>query len=142
MYVYDRKWSDAQCLLEEQPFTSRTVGHNSDYPGQGVGGVLGRVGPNSTSMWAHEGLGRARTALPPKFRWGDKTFSTNIQSSFDRAIHAVRNDASFSHLPDVRTVPIAIMALDRNGGRPVAGQREFKMFYSGSLLKVVAMYAA
>ncbi len=101
-----------------------------------------RVRTNSTYMWAHEGLGRGPTALPPKFRWGDKTFSTNMQSSFDKAIHAVRNDASFSHLPDVRTVPIAIMALDRNGGRPVAGQREFEMFYSGSLLKVVAMYAA
>jgi hypothetical protein len=34
------------------------------------------------------------------------------------------------------------MALDDNGGRPVAGQRESEMFYSGSLLKVAAMYAA
>jgi hypothetical protein len=34
------------------------------------------------------------------------------------------------------------MALDDGGSRPVAGQREFEMFYSGSLLKVAAMYAA
>jgi len=34
------------------------------------------------------------------------------------------------------------MALDPSGARPIAGQREFEMFYSGSLLKVAAMYAA
>jgi hypothetical protein len=34
------------------------------------------------------------------------------------------------------------MALNDDGSRPVAGQREFEMFYSGSLLKVAAMYAA
>lgn len=83
MYIYARKLSDARSLLEEQPFTSRTVGRNSDYPDQGVGGFLRRVRTNSTYMWAHEGLGRGPTALPPKFRWGDKTFSTNMQSSFD-----------------------------------------------------------
>jgi hypothetical protein len=70
------------------------------------------------------------------------TFSSKIQSSFDRALHVARNNAAFSHLPDVRTIPIAIMALDASGARPVAGQRESEMFYSGSLLKVAAMYAA
>src|SRR5262249_22712228 len=65
-----------------------------------------------------------------------------IQISFERARIAVRNDPAFSHLPDVRSVPIAIMALNDDGSRPVAGQREFEMFYSGSLLKVAAMYAA
>jgi len=125
MYIYDRKFSGAQSLLKEQPITSQPVGRNSYYPDRVI-----------------SGFGQVSTALPPKFRWGDKTFSTNIQSSFERALHAVRNDSSFSHLPDVRTVPIAIMALDHSGSRPLAGQREFEMFYSGSLLKVAAMYAA
>ena len=108
-------------------------------------------GPKPTDggyLLAHERLGQnpttqpSRFLWPGKFVWGAKTFSGNIQSSFQRAIHAVSSDAAFSHLPDVRTVPIAIMALDDNGGRPVAGQRESEMFYSGSLLKVAAMYAA
>jgi hypothetical protein len=34
------------------------------------------------------------------------------------------------------------MALNAKGARPVAGQREMEMFFSGSLLKVAAMYAA
>jgi len=89
-----------------------------------------------------EGLGKVLTPMPPKFRWGDKTFSGRIQSSFERASIAVRNDPAFSHLPDVRSVPIAIMALNDDGSRPVAGQRDFEMFFSGSLLKVAAMYAA
>jgi hypothetical protein len=95
-----------------------------------------------------EGLGQTPAALssrflwPRKFIWGAKTSSTSLRSSFHRAIDAVSKDAAFSHLPDVHSVPIAILALDSNGARPVAGQREMEMFYSGSLLKVAAMYAA
>lgn len=89
-----------------------------------------------------EGLGKVLTPMPPKFRWGDKTFSNRIQISFERARIAVRNNGAFSHLPDVGAVPIVIMALNDDGSRPIAGQREFEMFYSGSLLKVAAMYAA
>jgi hypothetical protein len=138
MYIYDRQFSGSHDQLEEQPVIVRPGQHYSYYPAPGINGL----GGNSPYVWANRGLGQSPTAMPPKFRWGDKTFSTNIQSSFARAIHAVRNDIAFSHLPDVHTIPIAIMALDAAGSRPVAGQREFEMFYSGSLLKVAAMYAA
>jgi hypothetical protein len=43
-------------------------------------------------------------------------------------------------LPDPRHIPITIVALDGSG--QAAGQNEFDMYYSGSLLKVAAMYAA
>jgi hypothetical protein len=104
---------------------------------------LGEYSGSGGSYWrANEGLGQAPTPMPPQFRWGDKTFSDRIQMSFEKARIAARNNAAFSHLPDVRTVPIAVMALNDDGSRPVAGQREFEMFFSGSLLKVAAMYAA
>jgi Beta-lactamase enzyme family len=111
-------------------------------------GFVVRRGINRGHAWAHKGLGQAPTALsskflwPRKFIWGAKTSSTNIQSSFQRALDAVSKNPVFSHLPDVRTIPIAIMALDSSGSRPIAGQREMEMFFSGSLLKVAAMYAA
>ena len=120
---------------------------NAYYPDRVVG-ESGGGRTNSGYVWAPEELGQTPAALsskflwPGKFIWGAKTFSSNIQSSFQRAIHAVAKDATFSHLPDVRELPIAIMALDDSGARPIAGQREFEMFYSGSLLKVAAMYAA
>src|SRR5262245_57626501 len=99
---------------------------------------------NLSDAWSpiNEGLGQGPTPLPKKFRWGDKTDGGKIQISFDKAIYAARNNPALSHLPDVRAIPIVIMALNDDGSRPVAGQREFEMFYSGSLLKVAAMYAA
>jgi hypothetical protein len=68
-----------------------------------------------------------------------------LNAAFDGAIAAAAANPAFSHLPDVHTVPIAIVALDSDGDhppRPLAGQRHFEMFFSGSLLKVAAMYAA
>ena len=142
MYTYDRKLSGSQFRSKEQPITSWPAQRNSYYPDRVVSGVLGRGGINSEYVWAHEGLAQGPSAFPSRFLWGAKTFSTNLESSFQRAIIAARNNVAFSHLPDPRTIPIAIMALDAGGSRPVAGQREFEMFYSGSLLKVAAMYAA
>ena len=147
MYIYDPKLSGSRSRCGERLITSGT---QSDpyYPDRAVSEFFERAGVNSEHARAHEGLGQTPAALsskflwPKKFIWGARTFSTNIQSSFQRAIDAVSKDAAFRHLPDVRTIPIAIMALDDNGGRPLAGQREMEMFFSGSLLKVAAMYAA
>jgi len=141
MYIYHRKLSGSQFRSTEQPITSRSAQRNSYYPDRVISGFLGR-GENNRYVWADQALGQTPSAFPSKFLWGAKTFSTNLESAFQRAIIAARNNAAFSHLPDVRTIPIAIMALDDGGSRPVAGQREFEMFYSGSLLKVAAMYAA
>jgi hypothetical protein len=98
-------------------------------------------------VWEHEGLGQVTTALPSPFsletlKFQNGSFSTKLQSAFQQALHASLNNPAFNHLPDVRTVPIALIALDGGIPHPVAGQNMFEMFYSGSLLKVAAMYAA
>jgi hypothetical protein len=151
MYIYDPKLSGSRSRPGERLITSRTQ-RDRYYPDRAVGEFLARGGVNREYVWAHKGLGQTPTALSSKFLWPSKfpvetlkfqngTFSTKLQSAFGRAINAALNNAAFSHLPDVRTVPIAIVALD-DGSHPVAGQHEFEMFFSGSLLKVAAMYAA
>jgi hypothetical protein len=67
-------------------------------------------------------------------------FSNAIQVALDHSIGGVMDDPRFSGLPDPRHIPITIVALDGSG--QTAGQNEFDMYYSGSLLKVAAMYAA
>jgi hypothetical protein len=67
-------------------------------------------------------------------------FSNAIQIALDHSIGEVLDDPRFSGLPDPRDIPITIVALDGSG--QTAGQHEFEMYYSGSLLKVAAMYAA
>jgi hypothetical protein len=67
-------------------------------------------------------------------------FSNAIQIALDHSIGDVLDDPRFSGLPDPRHIPITIVALDGSG--QTAGQNEFDMYYSGSLLKVAAMYAA
>jgi hypothetical protein len=121
MYIYDRQLSDSQAR-----------------------GNFGRG--TLDGAWVH-GLGEAPSPLPPKFsletlKFEDGSFSNRLQSAFEGALRASLNTAAFSHLPDVRTVPIAIIGLDGGVPHPVAGQRMFEMFYSGSLLKTAAMYAA
>ena len=74
-------------------------------------------------------------------------FSNALQIALDHSItgdgatdKGVIDDSRFSGLPDPRDIPISIVALDGSG--QAAGQHEFDMYYSGSLLKVAAMYAA
>jgi hypothetical protein len=141
MYIYDRQPSGPQSRSTGRLITLRTALRSPYYLDRPISGFLER-GEHSSDLGADQALGQAPSAFPPKFLWGAKTFSTNLESSFQRAIIAARNNPAFSHLPDPRTVPIVIMALDPSGSRPVAGQREFEMFFSGSLLKVAAMYGA
>jgi hypothetical protein len=63
-------------------------------------------------------------------------------AAFHTAVQAVAADPTYDVLPSIDTLPIAIVALDHDGSRPLAGQRHFEMYYSASLLKVAAMYAA
>lgn len=142
VYIYHRKWTHPESSPEEQGTPCRPVLRNSYYPAGAANGLFERRGSNPKYVWQHHGFGEVPKLLPPKFTWGAKTFSTNLQSSFQRAIHAASQTHAYSDLPDVHTIPIAIMALDSDGGRPVAGQHEFDMYFSGSLLKVAAMYAA
>src|SRR5262249_5058631 len=74
-------------------------------------------------------------------------FSNALQIALNHSIvgdgaadKGVIDDPRFSGLPDPRQIPITIVALDGSG--QAAGQNEFDMYYSGSLLKVAAMYAA
>jgi hypothetical protein len=74
-------------------------------------------------------------------------FSNAIQIALNHSIvgdgaanKGVIDDSRFSGLPDPRRIPITIVALDGSG--QAAGQNELDMYYSGSLLKVAAMYAA
>ena len=74
-------------------------------------------------------------------------FSNALQIALDHSIagdgaadKGVIDDDRFSGLPDPRHIPVTIVALDGSG--QAAGQNEFDMYYSGSLLKVAAMYAA
>jgi hypothetical protein len=68
-----------------------------------------------------------------------------LNLAFKMAIKGTSVDPSFIHMPPLAaldTIPLAIVALDADGARPLAGQHHFEMHYSGSLLKVAAMYAA
>jgi hypothetical protein len=69
------------------------------------------------------------------------TSSDKLNLAFKGAIDAVALDPAFVQLPDLRTIPLAIVAL-QDDPHPLAGQGKFEMHYSGSLLKVAAMYAA
>src|SRR5919109_3091514 len=58
MYIYNRKLSGAQFLLKEQPITRQLTQRNSYYSDRVVSEFLGRVGTNSSYVWAYEGLGQ------------------------------------------------------------------------------------
>ncbi|HKR01755.1 MAG TPA: hypothetical protein VJT09_13835 [Pyrinomonadaceae bacterium] len=96
--------------------------------------------------------GSAKSPFPAAFAppW---TNSVKLQRAFDDAIAAVSDPRlypAFGHLPNVRDVAITIAAIAEkvvDGKvtelfRPRVGQHEFEMYYSGSLLKAAAMYAA
>jgi len=65
-----------------------------------------------------------------------------LNAALSGAIDALPVDDHSRGLSDMLDLPIAIVALDDDGSRPLSGQHHFEMFYSGSLLKVAPMYAA
>jgi hypothetical protein len=76
-----------------------------------------------------------RTGLANKLKFDDKlwkAFSPNLPDL---------NNIN-PNLPGLEDAALVIVALNDDGTRPFASHRQVDMFYSGSLLKVAAMYAA
>ena len=73
---------------------------------------------------------------------------SSLRHAFRDAIGTVSDDAhktaynANGALPDVSTIPMVIVALGPGGRPSFAGQNMYRMYYSGSLLKVAAMYGA
>jgi carboxypeptidase C (cathepsin A)/GH25 family lysozyme M1 (1,4-beta-N-acetylmuramidase)/subtilisin family serine protease len=67
-----------------------------------------------------------------------------LTDAFHSALNAVRSEPDFAGLPSVDCLPIILVALneDKARTRPAVGQLYANMYYSGSLLKIAAMYAA
>jgi hypothetical protein len=65
-----------------------------------------------------------------------------LKDAFSAAIATVKAKAAYADLPNVDALPIIIVALNDDGTRPFAGAHVKDMFYSGSLLKIAAMYGA
>ena len=57
MYIYNRKLSDVQPLLEDQSVTSTSVQRNIYYPDRSVSGFTSRGGNSGSYVWANEGVG-------------------------------------------------------------------------------------
>jgi len=89
---------------------------------------------------------RAPTAVSPfpSTAFADPLNSADhkLTDAFSDAIATVKANAAYAHLPNVDALPIIIVALNDDGTRPFAGAHVKDMFYSGSLLKIAAMYGA
>jgi hypothetical protein len=73
---------------------------------------------------------------------GELSVDAKMTVAFATAIQDVKADHAFAALPNVADLPIIIVALKSDGTRPFVGRHVDEMFYSGSLLKLAAMYAA
>ncbi len=91
----------------------------------------------------------ARPPFPKSFQ--DPIFwheDVSLRRAFRYAISTVSDDAhkvaydANGALPAASTIPIVIASLGPGGKPSFAGQNIFQIYYSGSLLKVAAMYAA
>ena len=109
------------------------------------GGSAGGVGSGSGGVGGEP----ARPPFPESFQHPIIWFEdAALRQAFRDAISKVSDDAHKSAynangvLPDASTIPIVIASLDPSGRPSFAGQNYYKMYYSGSLLKVAAMYAA
>ncbi len=65
-----------------------------------------------------------------------------INAALNAALSPSLEDPSSANIEDLGDLPIAIVALDDDGGRPLTGQHHIEMFYCGSMLKLAALYAA
>jgi len=135
--------------VEEQPAdsdqltssgsTETTVAFAEGDTSQAAGSGGGATNVSVSSGSARTAMSPFPQKLPDPLNVGSG-FSNAIQIALDHSIGDVIDDPRFSGLPDPRDIPISIVALDGSG--QAAGQHEFEMYYSGSLLKVAAMYAA
>jgi hypothetical protein len=62
MYIYEPQRPRSHFRRKEQPITRQLAQRNSYDPDRVVSEFLGRVGTNSTYVWANAGLGRLKTA--------------------------------------------------------------------------------
>lgn len=138
--------------VEEQPTdsdqlkSSGTVAFAEADKAQAAGTGGGATNVSVSSGSAKTTMSPFPQKLPDPLNVGSG-FSNALQIALDHSIvgdgaadKGVIDDDRFSGLPDPRDIPISIVALDGSG--QAAGQHEFDMYYSGSLLKVAAMYAA
>src|SRR5437773_259170 len=124
--------------VDESESTQVAMAYTEGGGGTGGGGESYKSAARKMSPFPHK--------LPDPLNVGSG-FSNAIQIALNHSIvgygaatKGVIDDSRFSGLPDPRHIPITIVALDGSG--QTAGQNEFDMYYSGSLLKVAAMYAA
>jgi hypothetical protein len=89
---------------------------------------------------------RAPTVVSPfpPSAFADPLIDTDqkLKDAFSAAIATVKANAAYAGLPNVDALPIILVALNDDGTRPFAGAHVRDMFYSGSLLKIAAMYGA
>jgi hypothetical protein len=121
---------------DDQPFTvEHTDALGSTKVSSGGGsGIVGKSGSPA-----------AIAAFPGAFADAVTVSGINtldLETAFGKAIDFVKNNAAYNALPAVTDLPIAIVHLDTAASHPVHGTHLNEMYYSGSLLKIAAMYAA
>ncbi|HMF89291.1 MAG TPA: hypothetical protein VKL40_01520 [Candidatus Angelobacter sp.] len=84
----------------------------------------------------------ATSPFPAAFADPLTAVDPKLTAAFQGAIAAVKTNPAYSALANVDGLPMIIVALNDDGTRPFAGAHVNDMFYSGSLLKIAAMYAA
>jgi GH24 family phage-related lysozyme (muramidase) len=93
------------------------------------------------SMWSLQQDTPPQSPFPARFT-DPLTFKDNkkLSDAFRDAVTAVK--ASHPGLPDVMKLPFIIVPLLDDGTRPFTGLNYAKQYYSGSMLKIAAMFAA
>ena len=118
------------------------IRHEIDWPAAGP--PASRSAELASSVWelprgdllAVEHESPFRTGIPNALKADPK-----LSEAFKPSIPLLKVNPGFSHLEDAAIVIVALTA-DPTAPRPFVGHDEMRMFYSGSMLKVAAMYAA
>jgi hypothetical protein len=106
------------------------------------GGGAGNGGGGST------GSGGTTTAISPfpatPIADPLTAFDQKLKDAFTSAINTVKANSDYASLPNVDNLAIILVPLNLNQTRPVIGSNSgfYDMLYSGSMLKIAAMYAA
>lgn len=133
---FERNAEVTPTSIERDLFDRQTGGVAANLVGQQVNNIAPETGGTG-------GGGGASPMSPFPSRFADLVRDTGkLQNAFKAALASVKADASLAGFLNVDKLPIAIAVLNLDGTRPVVGQHETEMYFSGSLLKVAAMYAA
>jgi hypothetical protein len=162
MYIYDRRFSDAPSLLEEQLLTSQLAQRHSYYPERVVSEFLGRVGPNSRYVWVNEGLGQSTSeeklkylSFLPHFTLVDGQYTALTPSVMDPKIYDGPANYKIApklldclknvmKKPNLRPIKVALVDLTKGLTQPeFAGSYDCnKQMFVASVAKLAAMLAA